>query len=385
MNIRKLYYTMKEDDFHSYLNQVKTDPSAVSVLSDTFFCYPDQDLNDRILQIHKSQKDFDSVISTFSDFAQKQIIQSYLINEIQSTNRIENIHSTRHDIFLVMNKVRNSSDKHIQSVVNSYMMLLSENNTTLNGLQNLRTQYDLLMKDAFEESSDRPDGEFFRRKPVIISDGLKTIHNGFYPEEKINEGMRQFLKIYNNGALDIYLRLILSHFILETVHPFYDGNGRFGRYLISRELFRQEKSYTSFLIASSIHNQKNRYYKAFRTAEDIHAYGCLNPYSESLLQILSDGFNLETKNLKEKELLLQSLKAEIPDDIKKSERCILTVLQEASVFTFYGISTDEIMEQTSLSKRTVIYALNDLRKRNLLVETKFGRITYRKALIPEKS
>lgn len=139
------------------------------------------------------------------------------------------------------------------------------------------------------------------------------------------------------------------------------------------------------MIATSINNQKNKYHKAFRSAEDIHAYGCLNPYVESILQILSEGFHKETENLKEKESFLHKLKTEIPDNIQKSERKILTVLQEAAVFTFYGISIDEIMEQTSCSKRTVIYALNDLRKQNLLVETKFGRIIYRKVLIPEQT
>lgn len=381
MNIKKLFYTMKEDEFKRYIEQLKNSSDTISVLSDNFFLVCDKEINDLIIHLHQNQSEFDSVIHSFSSFSQQQIIQSYLIDEIQSTNQIENIHTTKHDIFSVMNSVKSSSDHHIRSAVNSYILLLKQNDQELETLKDLRKQYDLLMKDAFDNGEDKPDGEYFRSKPVSISDGMKTIHNGYYPEEKIKEGMLQFLSIYNNASMDIYLRLILSHFMLETIHPFYDGNGRFGRYLFSRELYRQEKSYAAFLIASCIHKQKSAYYKAFREAEDIHAYGCLNAYTDMFLKILSNGFSQETRELKEKESSLHHLIEEIPNEIQKSERKIYSTLLEASLFTFFGISMEEIIEQTSLSKRTIIYALNDLRERNLLVETKFGRITYHKAPI----
>lgn len=385
MNISKIYYTTDEDSFADYLSRIKTDPETISVLSGSFFCFPDDDLNACIHQIHEGQKDFDHSLNQFSAFSRRQIIQSYLINEIQSTNSIENIHITRHDIFSVLKKAGNSSDRHIRSVVNSYTLLLNQNDKQLKNLSDLRKEYDLLMQDSFEEKDDKPDGTYFRAKPVIISDGMKAIHTGFYPEDKINEGMDQFLKMYNNWSTDIYLRLVLSHFMLETIHPFYDGNGRLGRYLFSRELYRQEKSAAAFLIASSINSQKNRYYKAFRSAEDIHEYGCLNPYAESLLKILTDGFNKETDDLKEKQRDLDHFRSAIPDDMKKSEKKILEVLMEASLFTFYGITTEEIAEQTSLSRRTIIYALNDLRERGSLIETGIGKFTYHKAVLPEKA
>lgn len=380
MNIKKLFYTMDTDAFESYIHNIKNDPGTISVLSGKYFLFPDKEINDSIIQLHRIQTEFDAVAHSFPDFSQKQIIQGYLIDEIQNTNEIENIHTTRHDIFSVMNHVKKRpSDHHINSVLNSYALLLKQNDQKLKELKDLREQYDLLMQDPFEDEEDKPDGKYFRSKSVSISDGLKTVHNGYYPEEKVIEGMKQFLSIYNNASMDIYLRLIISHFMLETIHPFYDGNGRLGRYLFSRELYRQERSYAAFLIASCINKQKSNYYKSFREAEDIHEYGCLNTYTDMFLKILSDGFSEEIMKLKEKESYLQNQINEIPDDIRKSERKILIVLLEASIFTFFGISIDEIIKQTSSSKRTVIYALNDLRKRNLLIETKFGRIMFHKA------
>ncbi len=64
---------------------------------------------------------------SFHDFGQKQLLQSLFIDEVESTNEIESIYSTRHDIFAAMNKVRGVTDKEVVSIVNSYTLLLTHN------------------------------------------------------------------------------------------------------------------------------------------------------------------------------------------------------------------------------------------------------------------
>lgn len=62
----------------------------------------------------------------------------------------------------------------------------------------------------------------------------------------------------------------------------------------------------------------------------------------------------------------------------KSERKILELLAEGTLLSLYGPSNQEIMNYTSLSKRTVITAMNKFRRMNLIENTKIGKINFHK-------
>ena len=64
--------------------------------------------------------------------------------------------------------------------------------------------------------------------------------------------------------------------------------------------------------------------------------------------------------------------------IKSDENKIYSLLCEASVFSNYGVSSEEIIKETGVSKRTLIYSLNKLRDNSLLIETKIGKFSYYK-------
>ena len=65
-------------------------------------------------------------------------------------------------------------------------------------------------------------------------------------------------------------------------------------------------------------------------------------------------------------------------EFTKSERKILKLLAEGALLSLYGPSNQEIMNYTSLSKRTVITAMNKFRRMNLLDNTKIGKINFHK-------
>lgn len=65
----------------------------------------------------------------------------------------------------------------------------------------------------------------------------------------------------------------------------------------------------------------------------------------------------------------------------KSEEKILKLISEASLFSCFGVSNEEIIKETNVSKRTLISTLNKLKKENLLVDTKIGKFDYHKVNI----
>lgn len=65
------------------------------------------------------------------------------------------------------------------------------------------------------------------------------------------------------------VKIAVTHMLFETIHPFYDGNGRLGRHLITLQLMLYGMiSEPCFLISREIYEQRERYYNHFRAVRD---------------------------------------------------------------------------------------------------------------------
>lgn len=374
MSVKSQYYKLSEKDFKSYLENLKNSPNSIHVLNDKYFFSPTFEINNLTIKLNNKVNEFDTLINSFFLFSRKQILQSFLLDEIESTNKIENIHSTKHDIFSVIDNATSTKDKKIISITNTYKLLLESKGIDITSLKTIREFYDAVLKDSVAKD-ELPDGKYFRKGPVYITNGIKNVHVGMLGEESIMESMAEFLKIYNS-ELDIFTKMILCHFMFEYIHPFYDGNGRLGRYLFSNKLYLETGTYFSFLISSSFAKEKSKYLKAFEDASDIHEFGCLNTYVETILNILLNEIETLIQNLKTIRNKIQSYQT--ASGISKSETKIEKILYESSLLSDFGVSNQEIINETGVSKRTLIYTLNKYRNENRLIETKIGRFTYHK-------
>ena len=188
--------------------------------------------------------------------------------------------------------------------------------------------------------------------------------------------MEEFVSLYTNQKIDIYERLILSHFLLETIHPFYDGNGRLGRFLFSKSLYKEKETILAYAISLSISQNKQKYYNTLQSGKDRYSFGFINDYFISMCEILIDGFKNVYKSLQEKDKLYNDNlnKLKLSNSVSK----IYEILLWCSYFTHYGITNKQIIEYTKLSKRTVITIINDFKNKDLLLDNKFGKTTYHK-------
>lgn len=384
MDIKKAYYTKTKEEFDQYLNNLINSEDTIHFFldSDNPFRYNrSAEACFNILRLYRAIWEFDSLISSFNDFDKKQIIQSFLIDEIESTNKIENIESTRHNIYTLINKLSDNDEYKIKSIANSYSLLLNNKCSDISSLQDVRNIYDSLLDGSIDENN-KPDGEYFRKEKVFINDGIKDIHQGMYPEAKINSSMEELVHFYNDSQFDIVERMIISHFLIETIHPFYDGNGRLGRFMFSLGLYNATKSLSSFVISKAFSDNKSKYYHSFKIGRDIHEFGFINSYATEIIEILIEHLDKVINALKEKKNVLDSLI--IKKGLSKLERKIFLFIYESTLFTNFGVNSIEIMENTSSSKRTLIYALNQFKEQDLLTETKIGKFTYYKMNIDKK-
>lgn len=372
MSVKSNYFKMTEEEFKSYLQTLKKSNDSISFLNNAYFYTPEKEINRLVLSLHQKVFAFDVIIDSLTSFSKRQIIQSFLLDEIQSTNRIENIQSTKHDIFKVIHGVSSSKDKKVVSIANAYRQLIQTGGVNVTSHQEVRKLYDDVLQGAID-STDLPDGVYYRHGPVYVTNGLEPIHSGTFGEENIMHGMDEFLALYHSDN-EPFTKMILCHFLLEHIHPFYDGNGRFGRFLLSNGIFYETKSYFAFAIALSFNREKKKYYQALKEAEDHYEFGCLNAYVEIMIQILLRQIDLLIQKLEKDRMACQDVS--LPFKMSKSESKIFDLLSEASVFSNYGVSNDEIRKETGVSKRTIISTLNKFRKLSLLHETKIGKITF---------
>ncbi|HHW95441.1 MAG TPA: Fic family protein [Mogibacterium sp.] len=379
MKIKKQFYKLSKEEFDKYLDGLKKAPDTLFFLEKAkepyFYCLM-RDTLSVLNELLLKKEEFERLYQSFSGFGQRQLLQSFFIDEIESTNKIENIYSTKHDIFSVMKQVKGVKDKKIVSVVNSYQHILQSDSHNLKTLDDIGKLYDTLILPSLAPE-DKPDGKYFRKGDVYISDGITHIHRGVSGEENINLAMREFLELYNSD-LEIMEKMILCHFIFETTHPYYDGNGRMGRFLFSYGLYQKTKSVFTFKIAMAFSRNKKKYYSAFKNASKDHEFGCLNGFVEDIAQLLIDELDITIKDITLKKDKIETLKK--PFKFKKSEDQIYNLLTEGSILSDFGLSNTEIQEETNLSKATVDKAIKHFKNLGILESTRFGYYVFHKII-----
>ncbi|NLM07126.1 MAG: Fic family protein [Tissierellia bacterium] len=375
MKLKKEFYKLSKDAFEDLLTSIKNSKETIFFLEKTnkpYFYSFSRDTINILNDLQQKQNELDDALNSFSNFARKQIIQSYFIEEVESTNEIENIYSTKHDIFAVMNRVQGIKDKKIISIVNSYNLLLKSDLKKIKDFDDLDNIYSLLIKDSLKKD-DLPDGKHFRKGPVYITDGFRNVHNGIEGEELINESMSEFIELFNS-SLGLYERMIIGHFLFETIHPYYDGNGRMGRFLFSYGIYHATGSIFSFKIARAFSRKKKAYYKAFKEAGHGREFGSINGFVEDIGRLLIKEIDISLKDIDFKKNKILEYRRSY--GFTKSEEFVFNLLSEASILSNFGLMNSEIQKETSLSQSIISKSIKKFKDMDLVETTKIGYYSY---------
>lgn len=373
MNLKKDFHNLSQLEFNNKIASLKNEKSTINFFSFDrgYFYYPTVNIVEKIYELDKKIDIFISFFNSFDDFSKNQIIQSYLICELKSTNEIENIYSTRHDIVYLMNKIEseNKNSKKIKSLLNAYRSY--SNYFQINSLKSIREAYDKIILPTLDSKDDYPDGHLFRKNGVDITNGISIVHKGFSNEEKIILGLEEFIKIYNNKEINYLLRGLISHFMFETIHPFYDGNGRLGRYLFSLLLMKEKEYILGLTVSNAFASNKEKYYKALEVGSSYDQGGCINEYIEECISLLSKKIEESIKELSSQKEYLDMYVQN--NKYTKKEQLIFKILLSASKLSIYGISMEELIIYSKSSRRTIIYALNKFKNHYCIKKQPFGK------------
>lgn len=247
----------------------------------------------------------DSLPSHASDYAKTAM----LIREICSTHEIEGVASTRREI----EESTVSATKIPQRKrFSEFFTVLSElfsgvEPPMITSLKDIRHVYDRVTSGGLEDNTEL-DGELFRKDPVYIrSSQQKLLHTGFHPESAINAGLNAMLAEVKDPTTTRLYSALLCHFMFETVHPFYDGNGRTGRVLLAYQLQPLLHELTILSLSQAISQSKNLYYNALHEARDERNHGELTAFILQMLNFIVEAQDLVIDNLNYAKELINEL------------------------------------------------------------------------------
>jgi len=372
------FFTLSSEEFDAYIAQSKKEGIVfpLRLNSEDVFYHRMNSLSDSLILLASLEGDFRQLEQSLSKIAQDELIRSCLVEEVYQTNLIEGVHSTRKEIFRLLEDFAHAKKDKITSIVNKYRLLLEQGFSPIHSLEDIRHLYDALMEGAITKK-DQPDGVLFRKDSVMVTDGVTSLHEGLCPEERINEALGVVLSLLNGKDLSFYERSAIAHYLFEYAHPFYDGNGRTGRYLLSLYALEEKPRAFAFRIAATIGEKKSKYYRAFKECQDIRNRNDLATFVGQMLDFYVEDYRHLIKGIQENktEIALWQNKL-LSLDLSKGERKTAAILAEGNVWSVYGVSKSAIASAMNLDERSVQRHLVSLEKKKLALRQKIGRKTY---------
>lgn len=325
----------------------------------TMFCLVTPDIARLIERIMDHENRARQVWRSLPGAVQYHYLRTMIVEEIYATNDIEAVYSTRQEIADVLDAVQGgavSEQRRFREMARLYSAL-SDNTVEPPGtIEDIRRIYDDVT-DGEIDSGDSLDGDLFRAGAVHISSGQKVVHSGSPTEEIIVSGLREMLSQSRNDDIPILVRAVISHFIFENVHPFYDGNGRTGRYLLALDLGRSLSPVAWLSLSATIADNKERYYKAFQDAEQPLNHGDATVFVTSMLEIIAEAQGRMRDDLEHRKKQINTIVGRVPElkndvtlrETKNGAVDVLSIIGQASLFGVKGEVTLEAIA-TSLDK-----------------------------------
>ena len=273
------------------------------------------------------------------------LINAVMINESKDSSEIENIITTHDDLYKAISAASGASPE-AKEVVN-YRAAMWQGYSLVKQSKLLTTNTIIEIQGMIENSLyTPPEG----------GDEIKRLLNNL--EKYINK---------DNDDIDPLIKLAVIHYQFESIHPFYDGNGRTGRiinilYLVLKELLDSPILYLSGYIIRN----KADYYKLLQEVR------IEDSWEEWIVYILTGVEAMSEETLK--------LVKEINGEVKKmsleiKEKLPKIYSKELISLLFFEFYTKIVYIEGGLgvTRKTAASYLAALEKEGFLVSEKIGK------------
>jgi len=300
---------------------------------------------------------------------QNILINSLILQEAKDSSEIENIITTHDELYLA-NISNEKLSKEVKEVKNYKEALLF-------GYDNVKKKKIITSNDIvnFQKILVKNNAGVRKQSGTILKNEItsETIYTPPQSYDEVMNLLQNLIEYINDDSLEDYDYLIkmgIIHFQFESIHPFYDGNGRSGRilnvlYLVLKDLLDLPILYLSRYIIQN----KSNYYKLL---QEVRIKNNWNSWIEFILEAVIQT-SKETTILIEN---IEKLMLEIKYDLKKILPKIYSKDLVETLFLHPYTKIEFLVDKLQLSRQTSSKYLKEIEKIGILEEIKIGRNSY---------
>ena len=321
----------------------------------------------KLADAHRALAEFKGIASTIPN--ENILINTLALQEAKDSSAVENIITTDDELFkseLNFEGLQTLAAKEVQN----YATALKKGYALVNQYGLLTNNHILEIQKTLELNEAG-----YRKVPGTNLKNAKTGEIVYTPPQHydtIKELMDNLEQYINDDTLspeDPLIKMAVIHFQFESIHPFYDGNGRTGRilnilYLVQKKLLQ----FPILYLSRHIIRNKTAYYNHLQGVRD------KNDWESWILFMLEavEKTSLESIELIQNiKVLMMQYKQRIRSNYKFYSQDLLN-----NLFKHPYTKIEFLQEDLNVSRITAANYLNQLADDNLLAKKKLGTANY---------
>ncbi len=297
------------------------------------------------------------------------LISTLSLQEAKDSSAIENIITTHDDLYQSDSFAKNFKTIAAKEVY-SYAEALRNGFETVKKKGFISNNHIIQIQSLIEENNAG-----FRKLPGTALKNEQTGETVYTPpqsHDEIAELMNNLEKFMNDETLcdwDPLVKMAIIHHQFESIHPFYDGNGRTGRIINILYLVKEGLLHIPILYLSRYINQnKGEYYKLLQQVRTTNEWQdwvlfILNGIEQTSLQTIQIIEGIKSQMLKFKQRM-------------RGETHFYTQDLLNNLFRHPYTKIDFVMNDLDVSRPTATKYLDELTKIDLLEKHKIGKDSY---------
>ncbi len=319
----------------------------------------------RLPRAHAALAELKGIASTIPN--QNILINTLGLQEAKDSSEIENIITTHDELYKVeLNLISSLDSKEVQNYIEAMKVGFSliQQNQLLTNNTILKIQKRLEKNNAG-----------FRKVPGTVLKNASTGEVVYEPPQdfdtivRLMKNLEEFINDDSIVDLDPLIKMAVIHLQFESIHPFYDGNGRTGRiinilYLIKQGLLNLPILYLSNYIIKN----KPKYYELLASVRTE------NRWEEWLIYIIESVEKTSEDTIaliSEIKLQMQRMKTTLRDNYKFYSQDLLN-----NLFKHPYSKIEFVVRDLGVSRLTAANYLNQLSNDGILRKEKLGKSNY---------